>query len=200
MSEILPLFSKPVYRSSLSQESISYALRRAEEAHYNSNSVSTQDYLIDTLSIFRSEVIDKVNDYIYNFLRIKNSFSYYFPDSWFYKSNPGNISSMHSHSNSLFSGVVYLKTVPNCGDIKFVKEYYFSSLCVEYRIPYEEYNLYNEPFHNITPNSGDILIFPSQLLHSVSVNSSNQDRYSFAFNIIPDKFRDSVSGAKILDR
>ena len=40
----------------------------------------------------------------------------------------------------------------------FVKEYYFSSLCVEYRIPYEEYNLYNEPFHNITPNSGDILI------------------------------------------
>tara|TARA_B110000503_G_scaffold34546_1_gene56280 strand:+ start:1681 stop:2115 length:435 start_codon:yes stop_codon:yes gene_type:complete len=83
----------------------------------------------------------------------------------------GNISStthynnLHIHGEipSLWSGVYYLQTPLNSGDIIF-------------------YNNLSEIVKEYSPKVGDLLIFHSSLPHSVGVNNSNQDRISIAFN------------------
>lgn len=85
----------------------------------------------------------------------------------------GNISSTH-HFNLLhhhsylpqsISGVYYLQTPPNCGEIIFHNS-----------------NNLNESFV-FTPQNNDIIIFSGTSLHRVSPNKSDQDRISLAFNV-----------------
>ena len=200
MSEIVPLFSKPIYKSVLNLEVIEYALEEAKKINYNYSIASPQDYLIDKLAAFKGEIVNKVNDYLYNHLKINNSFSYYFPDSWFVKISPQNLGDKHTHSNSLFSGIVYLKTVSDGGIIKFFRNHYSSHFNVEYELPYDELNLYNSEVFLIDPHPGLILLFPSNILHGVTENSSKEDRYSFAFNILPDNYRCHEAGQKVIER
>ena len=85
----------------------------------------------------------------------------------------GNISSkthynnIHTHGgvDNQWSGVYYLQTPPNSGNIVF-------------------HNNLGEIIKEYSPKIGDLLIFHSSLPHSVGVNNSDQDRISIAFNFI----------------
>jgi len=69
-----------------------------------------------------------------------------------------------NYSNTQFSGVLYLQTPPNSGDITFVSK---SNLSI------------NADF---TPSPNTLYIFPQDLPHFVNQNMSNEDRISIAFN------------------
>ena len=86
---------------------------------------------------------------------------------WFNSSEYGNSNGLHNHSLDIrdISGVYYLKTPKNCGDITF----------------YNSFDL-NYPSH-YTPRENTLLLFPSFLYHTVGTNLSNEDRVSIAFNI-----------------
>ena len=48
-----------------------------------------------------------------------------------------------------------------------------------------EYNLYNEAAREFTINKNMLIIFPSSMRHQILPNASKKDRYSIAFNIMP---------------
>ena len=105
-------------------------------------------------------------------------------DCWFNINGKGNYNNKHVHPNSDFSGVLWLKTPENCGNIVFGSPHNFSS--------YMEIQSYTQEFKDDTrcdcsyffnPIEGRMLIFPSSLQHEVEPNESDEDRISVSFNI-----------------
>lgn len=104
---------------------------------------------------------------------------------WFNVLETGGHQSLHNHANSLVSGVIYLTPVPAGADTVFVKGlghpgYVFRNAHV---------GTASGPFSAdkwVMPavEPGDLVLFPSFLLHEVPKNPGAQ-RISLAFNAIP---------------
>lgn len=207
MTEVFPLFSTPVYSSYIREIDFSSLLNVAKETEYtasqNGISISFKEYLIDDFKNLKSQIVDHVNNYLYNVLEINDSFQYYFTDSWFIKTEPqGESKFFHFHSNSLFSGVFYINAPPDCGNLMFSKNSTGSGSgeYVNIDIPYKNYNVFNSSNYSLFPETGKILIFPSYINHRILANKLNEDRYSFAFNILPENFTSNNTGNRVLDR
>ena len=114
--------------------------------------------------------------------------SYRFGQSWLSYKHPGQHHSMHSHPNSLISGVFYFgEPAEKVPAIKFHKmigsmnSSYISPKKVndkrEKKYAWEEFRVEFIP--------GLLLLFPSFLHHSVPLNKSEKTRCSLAFNVVP---------------
>lgn len=98
---------------------------------------------------------------------------------------PQGLNMPHTHPNSLWSGVYYVKTPKNCGDLK-IEDPRMMSYMVKPKIKIKPENL---PLHLIKfisfqPIAGRIIMFPSWLRHYVEINNSNDLRISISFNFI----------------
>lgn len=98
--------------------------------------------------------------------------------------NPrGGANAAHHHQGWDWSGVFYVKQPKveegRSGMIEFINPCQQSS-------PLASKGFLNagfEPFFRVRPNVGQIVIFPSYLVHSVYPNESDEDRISIAYNI-----------------
>jgi len=89
----------------------------------------------------------------------------------------------HIHPNSLISGVYYVNAFENAGSLKFSRDdimiYDWNERTVE------TLNQYNSMTYFLKPTTGNLILFPSWLTHSVLPNESQtQERISISFNII----------------
>lgn len=92
----------------------------------------------------------------------------------------------HWHPNAMISGVLYLDAPPLSAGITFHSDRSRSHLFGWFFDPkYTEKNRYNSSIATIPVKTGTLLLFPSTLAHSVSINKGNVNRYSFAFDYIP---------------
>jgi len=113
--------------------------------------------------------------------------NYKLSQSWISHKLPGQHHVMHSHSNSLISGVFYYGSMDeNTPIIEFHKASVSINSCTlkPKHSPNSKYKFSHESV-TIPPSPGLLLLFPSFLLHSVPVNDTNTIRKSLAFNIIP---------------
>ena len=103
---------------------------------------------------------------------------------WININNRGSCNVPHTHPNSHFSGVMWIKIPPKSGRIWFDSPFTFQA--------YDEINTYSEGFkkdfstyldYYFTPTEGQFLLFPSYLYHRVEPNESKEDRISLSFNI-----------------
>jgi uncharacterized protein (TIGR02466 family) len=205
MSQILSLFSTPIYTSEILDLNFDDTLNQVKKLNMSLDSSgiesSSDIYLIDKLPELKKSIIDNVNNYFYNILQFEESFKYYFPDSWVVKTNPDfKESKLHNHSNSLYSGVVYLDAPPGGGDIVFSRTQTSFSPSINLLIPKKNKNIFNCDNWVITPHTGLILIFPSYIPHRILFNRLDTPRYSFAFNILPDNYRCNSNTGRVLDR
>jgi|TARA_B100000131_G_scaffold162261_1_gene156935 uncharacterized protein (TIGR02466 family) len=105
-------------------------------------------------------------------------------EGWKNINEPGNFNTKHYHPRSTLSGVLWIKTPDNSGDILFESPHEFNR--------FNELDCYTDEFKNETnfyntyrfsPKEGKMLIFPSDLQHQVNPNKSKEDRISYSFNI-----------------
>lgn len=95
----------------------------------------------------------------------------------------GNYSSVHSHKNSMYSGVLYFSNCESSGYFKVYdplddhKNFYIG----ENRSP----NLYSSSMFMIKPEKNDLIFFPSYIKHMITPYYEKENRYSLAFNIVP---------------
>jgi uncharacterized protein (TIGR02466 family) len=100
--------------------------------------------------------------------------------SWVNISSPGAFQESHIHAADLdatmFSGVLYIDVLPNSGDIVFHNPLssYLSILPIS--------NKFTDSY-SISPKNKEIIMFPSNIIHRVNPNRSNQDRISVSWNI-----------------
>ena len=86
---------------------------------------------------------------------------------WFNIAKPGESTGWHDHKeDALISAVYYLDVPQNSGDIQF------------------RFKNNNEwLYHTIQSKNNKLILFHSNIEHSVGINNSNDDRISLAFNL-----------------
>ena len=102
--------------------------------------------------------------------------------------NPrGGYNKPHVHPNSLFSGVYYVKTPPNCGRLICQDPRPGIQTCMPTRQKVEiPKHLWREV--HLQPQENRAVVFPSWLWHSVQPNQSNDIRISVSFNFVQRGF------------
>lgn len=105
-------------------------------------------------------------------------------ESWLNLNTPGTGHQIHTHYGALASGVVYLETYENCGDLVFLDPISERTQANVYSENIKkELNDFNFPVVKYKPITGRIIMFEGWLPHTVDVNKSKENRISVSFNI-----------------
>ena len=102
---------------------------------------------------------------------------------WANINGPGNYNRPHLHPNSLFSGVYWVKTPKNTGNLML----YDPRPGIQMTMPNrKDGKLPPEYWREVhyEPKAGRCIMFPSWLWHEVKPNKSNDTRISVSFNFL----------------
>tara|TARA_R100000995_G_C3414452_1_gene90905 strand:- start:31 stop:615 length:585 start_codon:yes stop_codon:yes gene_type:complete len=100
---------------------------------------------------------------------------------------PGGYNRPHLHPNSHFSGVYYIKTQENCGELVINDPRSGSHMTMPVRKKGKPPKYLWREVH-LQPIAGRCIMFPSWLWHCVEPNQSNDIRISVSFNFIQEGF------------
>ena len=96
---------------------------------------------------------------------------------WGNRNPKGSKHHEHVHPNSIISGVFYLRQDPKLPPIQFSKSNQESM-----KLDPRKYNNYNAETFLLPCISGELILFPSNLRHSVPMNLGEEERISLSFN------------------
>lgn len=190
--QILPLFSSPVYVNEIEDIDLKKYLKlvkkckwrisgEKKEKELENLSFNSEDHTIlenKEFKILKERIMKEFNIFKNDIMKYKNNFR--ITTSWCTLSKKNQYSNLHKHTNSMFSGILYLNTNENDGDLYF-ENVNNRSFFIEPDVN----NLYNSHSFNIVPKVGRIVFFPSELLHRIELNKTNSERISLAFNFFP---------------
>ena len=195
MSELHILFPTPVYQNFLEfrpselKSMIDYVSNldwASDKDIYEGPNGQTTKLEADLLSEPELENLrKKIDEEVYNFAKsLQIDFSKHGLkriNSWGNLQKKGNYIKEHRHNNTQFSGVFYLQTPENSGDIIFttrnatwINSYWEPSLT-----GYDDLNSFEKRFR---PQQCGIFLFPAHLDHYVTPSHSEEERYSISFN------------------
>jgi uncharacterized protein (TIGR02466 family) len=109
--------------------------------------------------------------------------AHYITNMWANIANPNRRHNFHIHPNCLLSGIVYIKTPPNCGRTIFASPRLQSK---NLEPAYLQKNDLNADIFSMPPEKGRMMIWPSHLPHGVEEGSADEaeDRIVVAFNVM----------------
>ena len=102
-------------------------------------------------------------------------------EAWININQKGHFNYSHDHPGSLFSAVYYVKGGPDKGELEFKTPITPHTYTISNDIV-ANFNNFTGHAMVIPPVTGDLLIFPSWILHRVNISRSEEDRISIAFN------------------
>ena len=171
------LFTREVVRWSNEDKGIKRTNMNGWHSHTDMHKIPVFKPLVDELfkmqfEVFKEEWLDKEP---------------VLGNMWANINPPGGYNAPHTHPNSLFSGVYYIKAPANSGKL----------VCNDPRpgvqtvMPTRKKG--QPPKHlwrevHLEPKVNRIIMFPSWLCHYVEPNESNDIRISVSFNFIQDGF------------
>ena len=149
------------------------------EASDRDNQISIEKYVLEypELSEIKAFISGAIKEYAVNIYASLNDLK--ITQSWTNKNVPGRGHHLHNHPNSILSGVFYFQS--DNSSIKF-----HSSIQKTFQLKISALNDFNCGYSQLPVSSGELLIFPSDLLHSVPANESSSERISLAFNTFVD--------------
>lgn len=96
--------------------------------------------------------------------------------AWVGVGEPDSENREHTHTNSFISGTMYFQS-EGTGRIEFMSQHYV------YRTMLPQWPYHGSAYYE--PEDGDMLLFPSYLLHKIERNPSQHQRINMSFNAIP---------------
>ncbi|HVZ27450.1 MAG TPA: 2OG-Fe(II) oxygenase family protein [Rhizomicrobium sp.] len=102
-------------------------------------------------------------------------------EAWININQKGHFNYSHDHPGSLFSGVYYVKGGADKGELELKTPIAAHTYTISGDIV-GSFNAFTGHAMVIPPVTGDLLIFPSWLLHRVNMSQSEEERISIAFN------------------
>ncbi len=186
--DVLPLFSSPVVNTCVDIDAKS-VLEKLKSLPFNKTAhtlaaddgtntgISESISILDYFPVLKKKIEDKVDYYIREVLSYK-TVNYVITSSWSTQTYPGGVGQGHIHSNSWLSGVYYPH---QCSALQFIK---VIRPFLQIEDP-EDWNIWNSLQWDIEPVENTLLIFDSQQNHRVSRNTTDELRYSIAFNVMP---------------
>lgn len=193
--EVLELFPTPVYTTGMPAE-LSGIIPFLDAQAPNSGSDvanygerSDNSYILNEPECVEVKkfVLQQVKEFAENVM-LYDYDTWELSQSWVSRKQPGQHHTMHTHPNSMISGVFYYgEPSPKTPAIKFHKM--AGGMNVNQlqaktkpdkrssKFAWETFSVQFEP--------GLLAIFPSYLFHSVPINESDKIRSSVAFNVVP---------------
>ena len=113
--------------------------------------------------------------------------------SWINKSFPGQCHQEHSHPNSILSGVFYFSLDEDMPHMRFARRDSTNIL-----LEYFNLNDRNNYYRMVPAVTGDLILFPSELRHSVSKNTTDRTRISLSFNTFAKERLGSITSLTYL--
>ena len=107
-------------------------------------------------------------------------------EMWVNLMDTGGLQAMHNHANSFISGVVYLTRTHADARTVFMKSPGGTDFAFKNDHAGIATNSYNaDKWISPAPNPGDVVLFPSYLMHAVAPNQGDR-RITMSFNAIPN--------------
>jgi len=179
--ELLQIFPTPILITKY-EENIDEETKYVENLEYtlqkeNSNFRSTNSYLFryEPLKKIKNFCGESLNKYTEKILNSKQRLV--ITQCWTNRNPPGAKHHEHVHPNSIVSGVFYFKVGGKLPPIQFAKD-----IQPGIKLDPVEYNNVTAETFLLPCVSGELLLFPSSLRHSVPINHSEETRYSLSFN------------------
>lgn len=194
-SEILELFPTPVYATKIPEELSSVIPfldaqdmnTKSDETNYGRRSKNS--YILNTPECIKLHdfILNRVQDFADSTL-LYDYREYKFSQSWISHKEPGQHHMMHTHPNSLISGVFYYGPVEEFTPaIKFHKA--VGGVGQNTVAPRTKADKRSSKFawteFSVNFEPGLLVLFPSWLHHSVPQNITDSVRCSLAFNVVP---------------
>ena len=179
--ELISVFPTPVqiykYENSIDKELNYIENLPYQEQVANSNFKSKDSYLtkheqLKYINSFFKECIDDYCNVICN-----SDQRLVITQLWANKNPTGAKHHEHIHPNSILSGVFYLRQDKTLPPIQFSK-----SNQQGLKLDPRKYNIHNAETFLLPCSAGELILFPSDLRHSVPTNVGKESRISLSFN------------------
>jgi uncharacterized protein (TIGR02466 family) len=184
-STINNIFPTPIYMSKLDRLLTPLELKFVDKSkkHFyknDNNITSSNSYILNEKPFIniKTELDKRVHDYCNKVLSITNKVTPYITQSWLNYTETNQHHHKHAHANSLISGVFYINCHEELDKITFFKEVYQTI-----RPEVKDWNLWNSESWWFPVKTGDIIMFPSSLIHMVENKKGANTRISLAFNV-----------------
>ena len=150
--------------------------------HYNgtTNRQSEDTFLLDKpeLSNVRAFIEAKLHKFVTEIMASTDKLV--ITQSWLNKNKKGESHHEHVHPNSMVSGVWYPQIHEELPPIQFRSKHQR-----DISLQTEKYNTFNSATFMLPMKRGELILFPSNLTHSVPVNNKEEERISLSFNSWP---------------
>ena len=189
MTEVVNLFPTPVFKTQLNYPVDKIEILCQQERLKNPKGFIKSnlggwhsDNIVypDSPFSFLLDIETICQEFAKNALMIKNQMT--MVNAWININQKGNSNKEHAHPGCVLSGVYYVKTPEECGNIEFLHPgidlMAFALSGVE-----TNYNVYNSPKWWLPSKANTLYIFPSWIKHSVQPNNSDEERISISFNV-----------------
>ena len=149
-----------------------------QKVHYNRQSEDT--FVLDRpeLSNIRAFIEAKLHEFVTKIYASTDKLV--ITQSWLNKSKKGESHHEHVHPNSMVSGVWYPQIHEQMPPIQFR-----SRGQRDVSLQTEQYNTFNSATFMLPMKRGELILFPSNLTHSVPTNVGEEERISLSFNTWP---------------
>jgi len=200
MSNLFGIFAEPIYIFNLNRDfsKKEKQVLKKEQKKVNNNifnkiSKNKDIFAISDLKEIKRFISSSLKEYLENVVSPKHKIGLYTTESWLNFTKKGERHHKHYHPNSFISGVFYFNTAKK-DMICFHKKSKNN-----FEIETDKFNLFNSNSWDLPVSSGQLVLFPSYLEHSVPVLKENVTRISLSFNtfIIGDINKSDAISLKI---
>jgi uncharacterized protein (TIGR02466 family) len=178
------LFSTPVYTSSLdrklSKKEINFIQSQESKVRKNNGNFCSNDVEIlnnPEMANLKKFILTKVNEYFDNIICPLGQVDPYITLSWLNYTHKNEYHPQHCHGNSIISGTLYVQSTDTD------KIWFHKNKHSNISLTPKEYNYYNASSWWVSTPQNSIIMFPSDLVHSVAPLETDTTRISLAFNV-----------------
>jgi uncharacterized protein (TIGR02466 family) len=178
------LFPIPVsyfnFESTLTQEELDF-INEQEVVGNNGNTTSKNNYVFNDLRLQRiKDFCDQsIAEYFKEVVVPKEDVSPYITQSWINYTSKGQWHHKHAHPNSVLSGVFYVQAQQGIDKIHFYRDVYKQ---IQVPADPDSFSPFNSESWWMEATTGQLIIFPSYLSHSVEPVQTDSTRISISFN------------------
>jgi uncharacterized protein (TIGR02466 family) len=179
------LFPIPIYMSNIdrpfTKQELQFVDNQKNKCSKNEGNINTKDNYILNRKEFKNikKFLDTAcKDYLKRIISPKNNIELYITQSWLNYTEENQYHHIHSHPNSVVSGVLYFDCNKKNDKILFTNSKGYQQIKPEI----SEYNIWNSDSWWFPTETGQLIMFPSSTTHQVETKQGTNTRISLAFN------------------
>lgn len=165
------------------QDEIDCILEYKDTVRANTGNITTKDVLVldnPRLARLKRVAEEALQDYLIQFYNpiSPDKIKLVVTQSWLNYTDKTQYHHKHHHHNSIISGCMYINAIKDKDSIVFTKR----ATGDNWQLQALEQNYFNCNEFTVNVGTGDVVLFPSNMLHSVPKTNHDHTRISLAFN------------------